>query len=208
MNSQARSENRLEVDWAGGAGSRSLVDLCCVATYFNRGLAAVTNQVIGEVHMALWRTYYHLVWATRERIPLITEAIEAQLYGHIIGKAIEMDSLVHAIGGVDDHIHVVASIPPKHAIADVVKRLKGSSSFFINRDLAALIRPMAFRWQRGYGVFSLGRTQLPVAVRYVRKQKAHHAEGTVMSKLEVCPYENDAPGLWRDGEAVAGIPVV
>jgi hypothetical protein len=36
MNSQARSESRLEVDWAGDEGSRSSVDLCCVATYFNR----------------------------------------------------------------------------------------------------------------------------------------------------------------------------
>jgi REP element-mobilizing transposase RayT len=182
--------------------------LCGAATYFNRGPAAVTNQVIGEVHMALWRTYYHLVWATRERIPLITETIERQLYGYILGKAVAMDSLVHAIGGVEDHIHVVASIPPKHAIADVVKRWKGSSSHFVNRDLSALISPAAFRWQRGYGVFSLGRTQLSVAVRYVRKQRAHHAEGTVMSTLEVCPYEDDAPELWRDGEAVAGIPVV
>jgi REP element-mobilizing transposase RayT len=133
--------------------------------------------------------------------------IEPQLYGYLIGKAAAMDTIVHAIGGIEDHIHVVASIPPKHAIADVVKRLKGSSSHFLNRDLSALMSPSSFRWQRGYGVFSLGQTQLPIAIRYVQKQREHHSERTTMRTLEVCPFDDDAPTIWRGGDALAGIPV-
>ncbi|RDH47132.1 IS200/IS605 family transposase, partial [Mastigocladus laminosus WC112] len=49
--------------------------------------------------MALWRLYYHLVWTTKERQPLITTNLETQLYGYIIGKADQLGSIIHAIGG-------------------------------------------------------------------------------------------------------------
>ena len=62
--------------------------------------------------MSLWRLYYHLVWATKERQPLINPETEAALYPYIISKADTLRCIVHAIGGVEDHIHLVVSIPP------------------------------------------------------------------------------------------------
>ena len=61
--------------------------------------------------MALWRLYYHLVWATKERQPLITLEKEPKLYNYIIGKADALGSIIHAIGGIENHIHLVVSIP-------------------------------------------------------------------------------------------------
>ena len=156
--------------------------------------------------MALWRVYYHIVWTTKERLPLITPDIETTLYGYLIGKANALGTITHAIGGVQDHIHVVASIPPKLSVAELVKRLKGSSSHYVNHSLANY--PDSFRWQRGYGVFSLGQKQLDIAVAYVRNQKKHHREGTVFSALEQCTHDEDGPQIWRSGVAVANIPVV
>ena len=82
--------------------------------------------------MTLWRTYYHLVWATDDRAPLITDLVEDELYRYMAAKTRSLDCLFHAVGGMADHVHLVVSIPPSRAIADFVKRIKGSSSRHIN----------------------------------------------------------------------------
>ena len=132
--------------------------------------------------MAFWRIYGHLVWATKNRLPFITNNVELRLHAELVSKADEMDCYVYAINGMDDHVHIVLSIPPSLSVADVVKTLKGSSSHFVNQ----VVKPenLYFAWQRGYGYFSLGETQLPRAVAYVRNQKSHHAQQTVNAWLE------------------------
>jgi putative transposase len=130
--------------------------------------------------MALWRLYYHLVWGTKKRQPLINPDRESVLYHYIIGKADALACMVHAINGIEDHIHLVVSIPPALAIADFVKNIKGSSAYHLNQDLSA--SKDKFAWQEGYGVFSLGSKQLDQAVIYVQNQKLHHLNGTALAK--------------------------
>jgi putative transposase len=132
--------------------------------------------------MSFWRTYYHLIWATESRQPLITCDREFELYGYIIGKADAIGCIVHAIGGVEDHIHLVTSIPPKMSVAEFVKRIKGSSAYHLNHMPSAY--SLAFSWQHGYGVLSLGSKQLDEAKAYVNNQKVHHVSGTAISALE------------------------
>ena len=84
--------------------------------------------------MSFWRLYYHLVWATKNREHLIQPEIEDRLHAYLVRKAAELDVYVYAINGWYDHAHVVAAIPPKHAVADVVKRLKGASSHYLNHE--------------------------------------------------------------------------
>ncbi|MFG6104500.1 IS200/IS605 family transposase [Leptothoe sp. EHU-05/26/07-4] len=131
--------------------------------------------------MSLWQLYYHLVWATKNREPLITEAHEQLLYPDIRSRADRLGCISYAIGGTEDHIHLILSIPPNLAITEVVKQLKGGSSYTLNQRV-----PIAdkFRWQKEYGVFSLGRKQLDRAVKYVRHQKEHHKVGSVIDVLE------------------------
>ena len=114
--------------------------------------------------MAFWRLYYHLVWATKQRLPLIETKQEPVLYNYIIGKADSLGCIAHAIGGTEDRIHLVISIPPKLSIADFVKKIKGSSSYHMNHLDAGLQK---FGWQDGYGVFSMGTQQLDTAIAYV-----------------------------------------
>jgi putative transposase len=132
--------------------------------------------------MALWRLYYHIVWATKKREPLITNDIEDKLYGYLIGKADHLDCIIHAIGGIEDHIHFVVSIPPKLSIAEFVKTLKGSSAYHYNHSLDNV--KQQFAWQEGYGIFSLGGKQLQEAIDYVHNQKIHHLHGTTIALLE------------------------
>ena len=131
--------------------------------------------------MALWRTYYHIVWATQERQPSIHLNWEKSFYQYIIGKSEFLKCIVHAIGGVENHIHLIVSIPPTLSVAEFVKKIKGSSSHYINQELSSCQK---FRWQSGYGVFSLGSKQLETAVNYVLNQKQHHSQGTIINSLE------------------------
>jgi putative transposase len=131
--------------------------------------------------MAFWRTYYHLVWATTSRQPLITPDRESILYGYMIGKSDAIGCIIHAVGGVSDHVHLVASIPPKLSVADFVKTIKGSSSHHLNHLSTSSLK---FGWQDGYGVFTLGSKQLEQAIAYVAHQKAHHQQKTVIPAME------------------------
>jgi REP element-mobilizing transposase RayT len=141
--------------------------------------------------MPFWRNYVHLVWTTKHRQLLITEVIEARLYAQMVNKAAEMDCYVHAINGTADHVHLVLAIPPKHSVAEVVKMLKGASSHFVNQ----VLRPAEFnfQWQRGYGSFSLGHSQLPHAIAYVESQKEHHAQQTTNAWLEKSSELDEGP---------------
>jgi putative transposase len=132
--------------------------------------------------MTLWRTYYHLVWSTRDRLPIILPNYEVELYSYIRGKSHSLQCTLHAIDGMPDHLHLIVSIPPSLAIAQFIKLIKGSSSHFINRTF--LGKEFTFAWQREYGVFSLGSQQLERAVSYVNNQKQHHADGTIVKLLE------------------------
>ena len=149
--------------------------------------------------MAFWRIYYHLVWATKERLPLITLDIEQELYGYIVGKADALECISHAVGGMEDHLHLIVSIPPKLSVAEFVQHIKGSSSHHLNHN-ALPTRP-AFGWQRGYGVFSLGGKQLDEAIAYVVNQKTHHRQATVIAALERCDEEED--GVQRSSSAAS-----
>jgi putative transposase len=133
--------------------------------------------------MAFWRLYYHIVWATKDREHLIQPEIEHRLYPYMVNKAAELGVFVYAINGWYDHTHLVVSIPPKLAVADIVKRLKGASSHDLNHGgVPDLDRP--FAWQRGYGALSLGERQRPIAETYVANQKQHHARHTANPWLE------------------------
>lgn len=156
--------------------------------------------------MALWRLFYHFVWATKERLPLITPEIEQNLYGYIIGKSDSLQCITHAIGGIEDHIHTVVSIPPKLSISDFVKNVKGSSAHYINHG--ELNYSSKFAWQKGYGVFSLGEKRLEKAINYVLNQKKHHQEDSTVASLEKINEEEDGPEHWNGGEAIKEIQII
>ncbi len=139
--------------------------------------------------MPFWRTYYHLVWGTKNREPLITPEIEPRLFAHIVRKAAELGAYVYVINGWTDHIHLVVAIPPHVSVSDLVKRLKGASSHDLNQQGL----DVHFAWQRGYGVLTLGQRQKPDAEAYVRSQKEHHRMDAAITWLERCSETDEGP---------------
>src|SRR6266404_4070549 len=131
--------------------------------------------------MAYWRLHYHLIWATDERRPLVDAVNADVIHRAVCGKGKELGVIVHAVGGVADHLHVVVSVPPKLALADCVGRIKGVSSHAVNLGTQGA---ETFRWQAGYGALSLGGQSLPEVIAYVRDQFRHHQEGSVIDVYE------------------------
>ena len=139
--------------------------------------------------MPFWRAYYHIVWATRIREPIIRPEMEARLYGYLVRKAAELEVVVYAINGWTDHVHMLVAIPPKHSVSEVVKSLKGASS----HDMG--VQGISFEWQRGYGALTCGESQLSIARDYIDRQKSHHAENTLQKALEYCVENDEGPTL-------------
>lgn len=131
--------------------------------------------------MPYWKLYYHFVWGTKGRLPLIDSVLEPELYRAVAAKAKDMDAYIHALGGVEDHVHLAVSLPPKIAPAKFIGDLKGNSSHYVNY----VIKPgFEFHWQDEYGILSFGEKNLPVVVRYIHDQKKNHASGTLIATME------------------------
>ncbi|MCL4271020.1 MAG: IS200/IS605 family transposase [Anaerolineales bacterium] len=127
--------------------------------------------------MTYWRLHYHLIWSTQDRQPTLTAEREKMFYGVLYRKAEELGIKIHAAGNVEDHAHVVASIPPKISVADCVRHLKGTSAYAINHMAGS---DGQFKWQSGYGALSIGERSLETVMEYAARQKEHHKNQTVI----------------------------
>jgi len=77
-------------------------------------------MLVGEVGHGLLATVLHFVWSTKDRLTLVDSLIEARIYRAIAAKAQELDAIVHAMGGLEDHLHLVVSVPPKVALSEFI----------------------------------------------------------------------------------------
>jgi putative transposase len=130
--------------------------------------------------MPYWRLFYHIMWAVKDRQPLIRTEMESLLYSALIAKGRSLGAIIYAVNGIEDHVHIAASIPPSIALAEWVGQIKGGSSRALNLEFPD--DPLI--WQRGYGIVSFGQKNLDVVVGYIQRQKEHHALNTVMPFLE------------------------
>ena len=124
----------------------------------------------------------HLTWHTKQNLPMLVDPIRDRLYRYLTHRVITTpNALLHAIGGIEDHVHLAVTVPPTVLVSDWVGRLKGASAHYINHDVA---RGCTLQWQEGYGVVSFGTRDLPWVVRYIQNQKEHHARGRTVERLE------------------------
>ncbi len=133
--------------------------------------------------MPYWELYYHIVTATKGRLPFISLDMEPVLYAYLKDKANELEATVYAVNGVSDHVHLVVSVQPKVALAIFVGQIKGYSSTQI-RQYHPQFEP--FAWQADYSVFSFDKKRIGKCIEYVEGQKKHHQEGTLIPVLEMC----------------------
>jgi REP element-mobilizing transposase RayT len=124
----------------------------------------------------------HLVWATRNRRPLITEEVERLVYHAISSEATRLGCDVLAIGGMPDHVHLVVTAPATLSVSRLLNQVKGGSSSTIRNHFGT---GRFFAWESGYGAFSLSPDHLKAAIAYVQRQKEHHANQTTFEDEEI-----------------------
>ena len=117
----------------------------------------------------------HCVWTTKNHVPLLDSDLRNRVWPYLGGIARENDMKTLAVGGVEDHIHALISLPATLSVAAAIQLLKGNSSKWINEVLP---NRSCFGWQKGYGAFSIGVPGIEATKRYIRNQTEHHRKRT------------------------------
>jgi putative transposase len=116
--------------------------------------------------------YIHVVFAVQARESLIKAEWKEELFKYIAGILNNQKTKLIAIGGVEDHIHILFGMNPTIALSDLVREVKASSSKFINEE--KFVRGK-FYWQEGFGAFSYSRSQIDAVAKYILNQEQHHS---------------------------------
>jgi putative transposase len=137
----------------------------------------------------------HIVFATKGRAPLITNELRADMHAYLGGTVRGLGGIALEVGGVADHVHILAKIKPTVAVSEFIKQLKADSSRWANKRADG-----RFAWQTRYGAFSVSESQVERVRAYVRNQEAHHRrisfEEEYKSLLKAHHIEFDERYLW------------
>lgn len=121
------------------------------------------------------QVWLHAVFATKERKPLIHNAIEEHLYKYLGKQLLELGSYLKIGNGMPDHVHLLFTLNPQKSIADTMKQIKGASSHWVNNELYTTLginEPLHLGWQTGYSAFSVSESQVDKVANYIKNQKA------------------------------------
>jgi len=125
--------------------------------------------------------FLHLNWHTKLSMPLLNPELEKRVHLQLSERISRTKGAwLHGVGGTATHVHLAISIEPSVTISDLVQTLKGGTSHDINSQANDKI----LHWQRGYGVVSFGKNNLPWIQNYIARQKEHHAQGKTHDRLE------------------------
>ncbi|MCU0705428.1 MAG: IS200/IS605 family transposase [Fimbriiglobus sp.] len=128
---------------------------------------------------SLAKLYVHAVFSTKNREPLLLEPWREDLFQVLGGIVNNIGCPSLLVGGVADHVHMLFRLSRTITLADAMNRLKTNASAWVNR----LHANGSFRWQHGYGAFSVGRSEVEVVREYIRRQPEHHSGETFQEEL-------------------------
>ena len=117
----------------------------------------------------------HIVFSTKARAPVLDAAVRPALHAYLATVARNVDCECFRVGGVADHVHLAVRLSRTITMAQLIEELKTSSSKWLKTQSPALA---AFAWQRGYGVFSVGPSDLNALLHYIDTQEEHHKTRT------------------------------
>lgn len=113
----------------------------------------------------------HLIFSTKQRMPLISSEIREDLRAYMGGIVREMKGIALAINGTADHVHLLVRIVPVCSVADLVRVVKTNSSRWVHEKWPQRHR---FGWQTGYGAFSVSESNVIAVEKYIAEQEEHH----------------------------------
>ena len=148
--------------------------------------------------MSCVSSYFHCVFSTKERRRLITPVLRERLWPFLGGIARQNKMKAVEIGGVEDHVHILLSLPSTMAVSKALQLIKGGSSKWIHETFP---EHRLFAWQEEYGAFSVSVSQLDKTIEYIKGQEAHHRRMTFQEEflalLKKHCIEHDERYLWK-----------
>lgn len=115
----------------------------------------------------------HLIFSTRGRQLSILPEITPDLYAYMAGIASQYDFIVYEMGGIEDHVHLLISLPRTLPFSKLVEEIKKGSSKWMKTQGNAY---QDFAWQNGYGAFSIGQSNVDALRAYIQNQRRHHQQ--------------------------------
>jgi len=127
-------------------------------------------------YSALW---VHLVWSTKNRDPILTPMLRAELFKVVLDIAADHEIYVDRLNGVEDHVHLLVRLRTDQSVADVVKTIKGNSWEHFKNDPEKYIS-----WQDGFAAFSVSPDNIKRVRGYIDNQEAHHESKAFSDELK------------------------
>ena len=130
--------------------------------------------------MSYTNLLYHIVYATKERAPLITKTLRPRLHEYLGGTVRGLGGVALEINGVADHVHILAKLRPTISVSEFMSKLKSGSSGWAKRQTAG-----RFGWQARFGAFTASESQVARVRRYIRNQEQHHQNQSFDEEFKV-----------------------
>jgi len=139
----------------------------------------VVSTVHGKEHTIMTHSlscfYIHVVFSTKGRKNQITPELQDRLWQYLGGVARQKQLEVAAVGGTENHVHLLLRMQPTMSVSQAVQHIKGNSSKWIHETFP---ERADFAWQEGYGAFSVGVSGLQKTIAYIKNQTQHHRTRT------------------------------
>jgi REP element-mobilizing transposase RayT len=132
----------------------------------------------------------HFVWGTANREPLLRKSWRDRLHGYIGGILENKKAKLLAAGGIEDHIHVFASLPATMSLSQAAGAMKANSSRWIHETIP---NSRGFDWQAGYGAFSVSKSAEPQLSAYIHNQEEHHRQRKFTAEFMALLEKHDIP---------------
>jgi REP element-mobilizing transposase RayT len=129
---------------------------------------------------SLTKNLFHLIFSTKSREPLITDAIRPDLHSYMGAILRQWESPAILMNSVADHVHILFCLSKNHALKTVVEEVKKGSSKWIKTKGPEF---RDFYWQAGYGAFSVSQSGVAAVCKYIEMQAQHHRKITFQDEL-------------------------
>ena len=124
--------------------------------------------------------FVHIVFSTKSRAPIIVPELKRELHSYLGGLTREIKGKAHIVNGMDDHVHMLVSLPPTISLADAIRFIKSNSSGWVHEKWPQW---SSFAWQLGYGAFSVSKSSVPEVMDYIKNQEIHHRKFTYQEEF-------------------------
>jgi REP element-mobilizing transposase RayT len=140
----------------------------------------------------------HIVFSTKDRIPSLESDLKTRLFPYMGGIFRELGSTPLLINGPADHVHILAVLPAKTSVSELLNKLKTNSSKWVHETFPAR---WSFAWQTGYAAFGVSHSQKQPVLDYIANQEEHHRKLSFKEEfvefLKKHEMEYDEKYLWE-----------